>query len=144
MGMAVMYNGELTDFRVRTFYRAWSPDKQDDMIAVIRKAVERYGIAKIVVKSPKPSHCSQNIQGLMSAIRQLAEQSGVRLHTCTITGLTERYMDAGGGNRQALVQAIVRKYPQHRQLAAIAAKKRVHRSLGQVKMFEAIACAEMA
>jgi len=143
MGMAVVYDGELSDFRVRTFYKAWTADKQSEMIGVIQKAIVRYGITKIVVKSPKPSHCSQNIQALMHDIRQLSEQSGITLSSCTITSLKQRYMSNDRGNKQALVQAIVKKYPHHKQLAALSAKKHIHRTLNYVKMFEAIACAEI-
>lgn len=143
MGMAVMYDGELAEYRVRTFYKAWTVEKQADMIGVIRKAVERYEITKIVVKSPKPSHCSRNIHLLMNDLRGLGAEKGIQVTTCTITALKTRYTGNERGNKQALVQAIVRNYPQHRQLAALAAKKRIHRTLNYVKMFEAIACAEM-
>jgi hypothetical protein len=143
MGMAVMYDGELTDFRVRTFYKAWTAEKQGEMIQVLRKVVDRYGITRIVVKSPRPSHCSQNIQELLRDIQRVSAERGIQVATCTITVLKQRYMGAGRGNKQALVQAIVQKYPQHRQLAVIAGKKRSHRTLSYVKLFEAIACTEL-
>lgn len=141
--MAVSYDGELVDFRVRTFYEAWTAQKQADMIEVILNAIERYEIARIVVKSPKPAHCSENIQRLMSDIQRLTDGKGIQLATCTITALKQRYTSAGRGNKQELVEAIVRKYPEQRKLAAIGARKQAHRSLGRIKMFEAIACLEI-
>lgn len=144
VGMAVIYNGELADYRVRTFYSAWSKKKQRDMLEAFAKTVERYNISKIVVKTPKPSHCSQNILDVINDLRQLSEQRGIKLATCTITALKTQYMAGEGSNKQALVQAICRNYSQHRQLAVLCAKKRIHRTLNYVKMFEAIACAEMA
>lgn len=144
MGTAVIYNGELTDFRVRTFYGPWTEKKQKDILETIRKTVVRYQIAGINVKTPKPSHCSQNILAVMSDLRQLSGELGISLTTCTITALTERHTMDARGNKQTLVQAICRKYPEHRQLSSLCAKKRVHRTLNYVKMFEAIACAEQA
>ena len=144
MGMAVMYDGELTEFRTRTFYNRWTEGKRKEMIAVLQKTVDRYGITKIAIKLPKPFHCSQNIQWLMHDIRRLSEQQGIQVATCTITELKQRYTSNERGNKQALVQAIINGHPERKQLAAIAARKQAHRKLNCIKIFEAIACAELA
>jgi RNase H-fold protein (predicted Holliday junction resolvase) len=144
MGTAILYDGELNDFRVRTFYRAWNAKKRSAMIETIRKTVERYGITRIAVKTPKPAHCTQRINELVADIRALSERLHVKLCICTISCLKKQYKGNPMENKQELVQFIIRKYPNYRQLAHLSTKERSNRSAYHVKLFEAIACAEMA
>ena len=143
LGMAVVYDGELSDFRVRTFYGAWNNDKRTEMIETIQQAVTRYGITKIVVKTPKPFHCSQSITELTNDILQLAEKLKIRVIVCTISMLIRHNKDNSIDTKQSLIQSIIRKYPLHRQLADLYAKERKNHTPYYVKLFEAIACAEM-
>jgi len=143
MGIAVLYDGELTDFRVRTFYGAWNTEKQKEMIDTIRQTINRYGITKIVVKTPKPFHCSQSINDLTSEILQLAEKLKIRIIICTISMLIRHNKENEISNKQSLIQSIIRKYPLHRQLADLYVKERKNHAPYYVKLFEAIACTEM-
>jgi hypothetical protein len=144
LGLAVLYDGELADFRVRTFYGAWTVEKRGDMLRTIRKTVDRYGIAAIVLKAPQSFHCSNSILDILRDIERLAEQSGIKLSICTIDTLTKRYSGNGRGTRRTLIEAIVAKYPDSRQLARLYEKERNNRNAYHVKIFEAIACAELA
>ena len=80
----------------------------------------------------------------MHDISRLADQYGILVATYSITCLKQQYTGTERGNKQALVQAIIKKYPDHKQLATIGAKKQSHRKLNCIKIFEAIACAEQA
>ncbi len=142
--MAVLYDGELSDFWINTFYGAWTPQKRGEIIGTISKAIERYGITEIVMKTPKPAHSTQSMKDLINDIRQLSDQLHIKLTACTISVLTRRYSGNSRGNKHILVQAIIRKYPQHRKLADLYMKERSNSDVYYVKIFEAIACAEMA
>jgi RNase H-fold protein (predicted Holliday junction resolvase) len=135
VGIAVLYDGELTDFRVRTFFGAWNDSKRRDMIQTITQTIKRYGIHKIVVKTPKPFHCSQSITDLTNDILQLADTLKIRVMVCTISMLT---------NKETLIQSVIRKYPTHRRLADLYEKERKKHSHYYVKLFEAIVCTELA
>ena len=144
MGMAILYNGELTDFRVRTFYGACTKKKQDYILGTLQNTIKRYGISAITVKTPKPAHCSRSIQDLVMAINTLTKQLGIQLTICTISVLTEPYSGIGRANKQILVEDIIQRYPQHRRLSRLGTKDRSNHSAYYVKLFEAIACAELA
>jgi uncharacterized protein YgiM (DUF1202 family) len=110
------------------------------MIRTLKKMVDRYGITGIVVKTPSPHQSSQGIDELISDLRQLSEQSGIKLSFCTISMLTTQY----GSNKLALAQAIIRKHPHHRRLAQVY--QRESKNLNKkyhIRLFEAIACAEL-
>ncbi|MEI6316384.1 MAG: hypothetical protein WCO65_01495 [bacterium] len=143
MGIAVKYDGELSDFRVRTFYGAWNSEKQREMIESVIETINRYDIQKIVVKTPKPFHCSQSINDLTNEILLLGEKLGIRIIVCTISMLIRNNKENAVHNKQSLIQSIIRKYPLHRQLADLYAKERRKHISYYVKLFEAIACTEL-
>ena len=143
MGIAVKYDGELTDFRVRTFYGAWNSEKQKEMIESILETINKYDIQKIVVKTPKPFHCSQSINDLTNEILRLAQKFGIRVIVCTISMLVRNNKEHAVHNKQSLIQSIIRKYPLHRQLVDLYDKERKKHAPYYVKLFEAIACTEL-
>ncbi len=144
LGLAVLTDGELIEFRVRTFYGVWTPEKRRDILRTIRKMDERHEVSAIVVKTPKPTHCSRRILNLMRGIEKFAKDHGIKLTLCTITELTKQYSGKERCTKQTLIQAILQKYPHHKKLAELYAKERSNRNSYHVKIFEAIACAELA
>lgn len=143
LGMAVIYDGELTDYRVRTFYEPWSKDKKEAILETIRKTALKYGVTGIYVKTPGIGHYSPSIEALIRDLRGLSEAWDIRLATLGIIELKEQYRVNAKNNKEALVNQICQKYPEHRRLAALCKKKTVYRSLNYIKMFEAIVCAEI-
>lgn len=144
LGMALRYNGKLCHYRVRTFYGAWTEEKRLDMIATLRKTIQKYGVVCLSVKTPKASHCSRSITELMRDIRQLAQELSITLIVCTITHLTKRFCGPVRGNKQGLMQGVVARYPEHPRLAELHAKEKRNHSKYHVRIFEAIACLELA
>ena len=144
LGMAVLYDSELCDYRVRTFCGPWTDQKRREMIAAIRKTVQRYGITTFSVKTPGPSHCSPSIRALMSDIQALSVADGINLSVCTIAGLKSRQNGLTRANKMVLMEDIVRKYGHHRVLAELLSRERKNHSAYHVKLFEAIACTELA
>jgi hypothetical protein len=138
--MAVFYDGELTDSRVRTFYGKWTDKKRGDINNTVRRTVVRYRITDVSVKTPIPAYCSQNMNDLLSDIQLLSVESRIKLTVCTVARLKEH---CGGNNKLELSREIIRKYPEHQKLAALLAPKKEHRNAYHVKLFEAIACAEI-
>lgn len=144
LGLAVLYGGELTEFRVRTFYGAWTDEKRHDILRTIKKKVARYEVTKIVVKAPKQTHCSDAILAVLRDIERLAEQSDIGIILCTMSNLIKLYSEDGSGNKRQLIHAICRRYPANKQLALLCEKERSSKNPYHVKVFEAIACAELA
>ena len=143
MGLAVVYDGELTDFRVRAFFGAWNDAKRSEMIKAIVQTVQQFGIKKIVVKTPKPCYCSQSINDLTNDIIALSEKYNIRVIVCTISMILRSQQERTLKNKQSLIKSIICKYPQHKQLAKLYAKEQKNNAPYYVKLFEAIACTEM-
>ncbi|MBL7837031.1 MAG: hypothetical protein JNM67_05915 [Bacteroidetes bacterium] len=143
LGLAVLYGGELTEFRVRTFYGAWTDEKRNDILRTIKKMIERYEIVKVVVKAPKPTHCSDAILAVLRDIERHTEQSKIEIAFCKMADLNKLFSEDGRGNRRQLIHAICKRYPSNKQLAILCEKERNSKNPYHVKVFEAIACAEL-
>lgn len=142
VGLAATYDGDLSAFRVRTYYSIWSDKKRKSIIADIQRMAVRYRVRQIIIKLPKASNSSRNIQRLLSDLRHLSAQSGIHLSTCTLIDLKERYTASKKGNSKALVRAVIEE---HRQpLETLYNEKKRYRSRNYVKMYEAIACLGLA
>lgn len=143
VGLAVVHDGELIDFRVRKFTDAWSNDKRVDMLRAIEQPIKHYGIKKIVVKVPKPHHCSQSINDLSDGIIALGERHNIRVTVCTISTILRKDKERTLKNKRLLIQSIVDKYSGHTRLAKLYAKEQKNHAPYYVKLFEAIACTEL-
>jgi RNase H-fold protein (predicted Holliday junction resolvase) len=129
---------------VRTFYSAWNEEKRNSIARALRNEIAKYQVGTIVLKIPKHHHCSRSINELVADIWQISERLGIRLTVCTISSLMKRYSDNPRSNKQALAQAIIHKYPNHKQLAHRHRKEHSNRSKKyHIRLFEAIACAEL-
>ena len=143
VGLAVVRKSELVDFRVRKFYDAWSDEKRSEIIDAIERTVKKHGIKKIVVKTPKPHHCSQNISDLTNDIIALGERNKIRVIVCTIATILRKDKEKNLRNKQSLIQWIICKHPDHKQLARLYAKEQQNNAPYYIKLFEAIACTEL-
>ena len=143
VGLAVVYEDELIDFRVRKFADAWSNDKRVEMLRAIEQPIKQYGIKKIVVKVPKPYHCSQSINDLTDDIIALGERHNIRVIVCTISMILRKDKDTILKNKQSLIQSILYRYSNHKRLAKLYAREQRNHAPYYVKLFEAIACTEL-
>lgn len=143
VGLAVVFDGELTDFRVRTFYGAWSNEKRGEIMRSIERTIKRYGIKKVVVKTPKSYHCSQNINDLTNDLIALGERLKIKVMVCTISMILRHNKEQDLKNKKLLIQSILYKYQHQKQLAQLYAKEQLNHAPYYVKLFEAIACTEL-
>ncbi len=143
VGLAVVRKSELIDFRVRKFYDTWSIEKRIEIIDAIERTVKKHGIKKIVVKTPKPHHCSQNISDLTNDIIVLGQRHNIRVMICTIATILRKDKENTLKNKQSLIKWIICKHPDHKQLARLYAKEQQNNAPYYIKLFEAIACTEL-
>jgi hypothetical protein len=102
--------------------------------------IEKYGITDITVKIPKPSHRSDNLEELLAGIKGFRQVRNVRVYPCTLEEIQMLYAVDGKSSKRLMVAALIEKYPElgiewHNG-------KRAHSY--NAKLFEAIACAELA
>ena len=138
MGMAVLRDGALVDWRIKTFWKKWSTDKLEAIITVIHKQISRFEITSITLKKPVGSHCSGNIQRIVDRIQALSRERHIKLRECTIRDLKQRYTSDYRANKGILISALAVRYP---ELSTAYSKERSNRNPYHAKLFEAIECA---
>lgn len=114
------------------------------MIAAIRKVVEQYSLTTISLKTPKHTHCTQAINELVADIRALCEELSIKLCICTIVFLKQQFNGPERSNRQQLAVSIASRYPNFQHLANLCVKEGSNKHAYHMKLFEAIACADLA
>ncbi len=140
VGLAVIRKRKLIDHRIRTFAGKWTQNKCTAITDTMQQIIDRNSITQIVLKIPSPSHCSKNIQQLIDGIQETADRHRITVYRCTIKDLKCRYIEGKRSNKHEVIAALVSKYPELK--CRCVKSKRTY--LYHAKLFEAIACAELA
>ena len=140
VGLAIIRLRRLTDYRIRTFPGKWTPEKCEDIWEVIETLIVRNGITDITVKVPPASHSSENLDELVRGIKGFGILFKIKVHCCTISDIKLPYTGTVKGNKQAMVAALIEKYPELRNERGTSKRAQAYNA----KLFEAIACAELA
>lgn len=143
IGLAVVYEAELLDFRVKKFSGVWSDEKRAEIMKAIERQVKKYGIQKVVVKVPKPYYSSQSITDLSNDLISLGERLGIRVILCTISTILRKDREKELRNKQSLIHAIVARYSDYKRLERLYNKEQRNHAPYYTKLFEAIACTEL-
>lgn len=139
VGMALFLDGGLADWRIKTFWKPWSEDKQAAIIRTILDIANIHGVTKLIMKSPVHG-VPGNIYKLCIALEEAARVAGIRCHVISIHDLKRRYSDEYLTHSSVFFNRLLQEYP---QLEAICTDKQ-ERSAYHAKLFEAIECAEYA
>ena len=140
VGMAVIRLRKLTDYRIRTFHGKWTLAKCESIWDVIERVMKDNQVTDIVLKVPPPSHSSENLIELIGGIKGLADWYGIKLHRCTIQDLKLSYSTQKKSGKQLMVASLIEKYPDLKKSWHGGKQAKSYNA----KLFEAIACAELA
>ncbi|MBS1586014.1 MAG: hypothetical protein JSS82_10780 [Bacteroidetes bacterium] len=142
IGVAVIADNELLEWRVKTFPGIWSACKLKRILKTIEQIMDdRYRITSVGIKTPISALCSTQSLELAEAIWHMAAERKMRVTMCSLLQLKRRYGEpTKRTNKGIFVSALVIKYPELSMYA-----KRVEKRKGYfAKLFEAIVCAEIA
>lgn len=140
MGLGVIRDGELIEWRVKTFKEAFSKAKLDAILDTIRRLCEYHGVAIISLKKIDPLKSSPQLDRLIRNLVKQAKRYGVkvRLHS-----LAELDYDIRSGKRPTRGDLAANVADKHLELRHEYQKERNNRREYYAKMFEAVAIAEL-
>ena len=144
IGIAVRYNGELSEYRIRTFYGKWTPEKEDSILTTIHRLIIRNEITVVIMKAPEPVHSSPNLLQLMGSIERVAKRCEIRLVLCSINDLKASYRLFKNNNKDDLAKAVLERHLWDKELVRLYVKMQKKSNAYYLKLFEAIACTEPA
>lgn len=140
MGIGVIQNGELMEWKVKTFKGSWSKEKLHLIVEIIGRLCNHFQVTHLALKVVSPLHSSNNLLILTKVILELAEKNKIHLFRFTGQDLKLRAGPAEKHSISDLMEFALDKYP---VLKREYLKERNNLNPYYMKMFEAIAVAHI-
>jgi len=140
LGIAVLHDSELLDWRVKTFRGKWTKEKAERILDVIGEHIELYDINRIALKKLHPSRSSKNLKLLVSRIKALANKNRIKVRSYSINMLERFFLVDEKSNKKNLAEKIVSEYP---VLIHELEKEKSNRNSYYLRIFEAVALGMM-
>lgn len=138
MGIALLRNDYLTDYRTKTFKETWSPIKLKRILRTLERIIIHEGVTELALKLPHPKRSSLLLTELQKGIRGLAESNEIGIQTFYIEDIKSLYQNQP--NKMALAEYVCQKHPH----LCTELRKEQEKSTGYyLKMFEAVAVAQL-
>ena len=138
VGLAVIRQRKLTDFRMRTFAGKWTSTKCRSICETVESVIKREKVTDVAVKLPPLSHCSENMKELLDGIEELCNWYGAKLHTSDLFGIKWPYTQ--NGSRAVMIAALIEKYPELKKKWGKSERAQAYAA----KLYDAVACAQLA
>ena len=139
VGLAVIMNGELVEWKVKSFKDKWSKEKQAAIISVIARMIDHYGVQKLSIKKIDPLKSSAHLDSLLHAIEALAHKMRIIVKYYSLNELEYEKRSGIRDGKAKLTERIAEKHPELQREYLL---ERNNRTEYYTKMFEAIAMAE--
>jgi len=110
MGYAVMSDGELVDWGVKSFKGKWSKEKGEKILSAFQRLVGDYKITKVCLKVSCPSKNSQHLDNVYCMLKNSVKENSLKLLTFSIENLKRHCSQAK--NKQCLIEFLKRRFPE--------------------------------
>lgn len=139
IGLAVIRNGELVEWKIKTFKEMWSRDKRNAIVATINRLCEYHSVGVLVLKKIDPLRSSTRLDKLIATIQEQAKSNGIHVVQYSLADLD---YDLRTGKKQTKDNIAAEVADRHPELKHEYQRERNNRREYHTKMFEAIAVAE--
>ena len=137
IGVAVLRNGNLHDWKVKSYKGTWSDEKLDKALGYLEKLVISHVINHIACKVPHESRTSHGVNAIIQKIQEIAREYKIKFELYTIEDIKNLFK-MHFANRYILSEHVARRYP---EITDIFLRERKNKHRYHVRIFEAIAAA---
>jgi hypothetical protein len=141
MGIAVLREGDLADWKVRSLKGKWSKDKLAHIIGVISKHCRYHNVTDIAIKIPDPTRSSRQLDALTRQLLLSAKEKRLPHTIYSLYDLHAFTRKETKRKKQDIAEYVLERYPQVKQEYF---KERNNKQEYYSKMFEAVLCAHMS
>lgn len=135
LGIAILTNGELRDFKVKTYKGTWSVEKLNTAMAYIEKLIITHVISHVACKVPHQSRTSIGVDAIIERLKAIAFEYKIQFEIYSIDDLKNQFK-MHFPNRCILAEHVTRKFP---ELTDIFLRERKNKHKYHMRMFEALA-----
>ena len=139
IGLAVIKDGELVEWKVKTFKEMWSGSKRKAILHTIDRLCEYHNVGVLSLKKIDPLRSSPQLDKLITAISKQAIRNHIKVNMYSLSDLDYDLRTGKKQTKDNLSEQVAEKHPElkHEYL-----QERNNRREYYTKMFEAIAMAE--
>ncbi len=141
VGIAVVRNRQLIDWKILQFKERWSREKLKRMLNKFNQLYDYYRVSTLALKSADPFRSSPELNALIGSISLNARSKRVKVSQYSLQDLKELSRTKKIRNVEILSEYIVEQYP---ELRRVYLRERNNENRYYVKVFEAIAAAKLA
>ena len=140
LGLAVLHDSELRDWRIKTFRGKWSSLKKKKMLVTIERMIDLYQVTALSLKKFHPSRSSKNLDELIVIIQQLARGKGLRTYYYSIKEIEENFLPERRMNKQRLAKKVSEE---NLELRPKKNQEQENQNRYYCRMFEAVAVSQV-
>ncbi len=135
VGVAILRNGDLYDWKMKSYKGAWSDEKLQKALSYIEKLVITHAIHRIACKVPHNSRSSNGVNQMIEKIKEIALEYKIKFDVYSIEDLKNMFK-MHFENRYILAEHVARRFP---ELTDIFLRERKNKHKYHIRLFEAIA-----
>jgi len=136
LGIAVFEGPELLDWRVKVIKGKWSKEKQQKILVIARTLIERHQPDVLAIKKLHRSRSSDNLNQLVSRIKQHSKRKGLKVYQYSIKNLEAFFFGEAKANKNKLTEILTSKYTFLRHEFN---KEKSNKNSYHIRVFEAVA-----
>jgi len=135
LGIAVMRNGKLLDWQVKSFAEAMAPQKLHMITGAVMRVVKEYDVGSVSIKLPVAFEMHTNLVALKRHLFKVLAAWSIPIHSYPLSDIKRALGDAVC-NKEQLATCIATLYP---ELRFVYLKEQQARNPYYRKLFEAVA-----
>lgn len=140
LGVAILYDFDLRDWRIKVFQEKWSKEKMEKLKTIVCSFIDQYQPNVLAIKKLHPSRSSKNLKCLVARIKELSKRKGLRIHQYSIKELEKNFIADGRANKRNLARLMTNEY---QELIHEFNHEKKNRNPYYIRMFEAVALASL-
>lgn len=135
IGLALLHNGELSKWQVKTYKGSTTPKKLKATLEHIEEIIEVHMVHCVACKVPHPGRSSPQLDEIINQVKEIAAKYAIE---CKIYSLEElrSFFKMKFENKYMLAENVTAAFP---QLEPLLLRERMNKHRYHIRTFEAIA-----
>ena len=111
-GLALLRDGELVDWKVKSFKGHWTTSKLKDILYCIQTYIKKNEVISVVIKKPNVFRSSTGLEQMISELRILLERMGVPMILLSLRTMKAQYSTNKGFTKAQMLKEAVQPFPE--------------------------------
>ncbi|MEI6575110.1 MAG: hypothetical protein WCO63_02930 [Bacteroidota bacterium] len=110
LGYAILSDGELVDWGLKTFKGKWTKSRENKILMVFNRLVADYQVSAVALKVCRSVHRTSNLNWVYSLMKATVKKNGLKLSVFSIEKLKQNCH--GAKNKRDIAQFVKSSFPE--------------------------------